>query len=1025
MNTGFDDPPADLDARIKRLEGELSRLTRELAEVRALASAARPEPSSVAEAVPAPERAAPAPPSASEHRPLSPPQPRISRAEPPKAAPPPARPAPTAPPSGPPRRTLGELARDWDLVGPRGFAVAGGAVTALGIGLFFVLAANRGWIDPTARVLLGAVASGLVLGAGLLLRARYGQYLAALGAVGAGVAGGYATLAAATARYDLVPDALALPLAGVIAAVATAIALRWQSQIIAAIGLLGAALAPALQALDTHLSWESAAFAGIVFAAAIAVSVPFAWHRLLLASAVLVGVQVEWLIADAPVRAGVGTVVVVAAFVGLLIAASIGRRIVQEQEDLAPPALGYALAAMGLTFLFALQLFDDRTFRGGALLVAAGVCALAFLGLQARRVPDLALVMGTAALAVAAVGTADLVSDAALTLAWAAQAVVFAVVASRLRDARLQATSLVYALLSAGHALAMEGRLDHLFDTSADHLHAVLPLAAAAVGLAATGVLARAEYEKRTESGLLAFLAEVRNALAVHHRGLREASLFAAALFGTIAGSFALVGISFEWGHVGASTLAAAVGAAILVVSGRRQSDPLAFAAYYWLGAVLAEALVYDLDEISVGGWAVVAAAAGLLAGAYLHRFFVPDSGSRDAVAGAAAFVAAFAGAIAIGDLAQTDVANGLGLLAASAVYVVLAAGVFRRAGLRDFSTTLWSLGLVLLLGAESLLVTDGTWRSVVIALTALAVGALGHPLDEARLWLAGGALALATSAIVGLIQVEPWLDEVELSRKDGLATGACALAGIGLAALRFRQERWRDLATLLGVAGLASVLATERVLVGDWQATAFVVALTGAAVATLAQPLRESRLWSAGTVIVGVTTYATLAAFTPLSHLFTASVRPASGAWVLLACLFAITVLALTSLVALHRSVIYTIAGGIALYALSLGLLDIAERVSSASIHTDFERGHTAVSALWALVGLALLLAGVLRGSAVVRYGGLALFGLTLAKIFVYDLAELSSIARAFSFILVGALLLTGGFFLQRLSDRVGPRNT
>lgn len=65
------------------------------------------------------------------------------------------------------------------------------------------------------------------------------------------------------------------------------------------------------------------------------------------------------------------------------------------------------------------------------------------------------------------------------------------------------------------------------------------------------------------------------------------------------------------------------------------------------------------------------------------------------------------------------------------------------------------------------------------------------------------------------------------------------------------------------------------------------------------------------------------------------------------------------------------------------------------------------------------------MRGSAVVRYTGLALFGLTLAKIFLYDLAELSSIARAFSFILVGTLLLTGGFFLQRFSDRVGPRSS
>ena len=109
-------------------------------------------------------------------------------------------------------------------------------------------------------------------------------------------------------------------------------------------------------------------------------------------------------------------------------------------------------------------------------------------------------------------------------------------------------------------------------------------------------------------------------------------------------------------------------------------------------------------------------------------------------------------------------------------------------------------------------------------------------------------------------------------------------------------------------------------------------------------------------------------------------------------------------------------------LYALSLGILEIAERVSTASVETDFERGHTAVSGLWALVGLALLVVGLLRGSRAIRYGGLALFGLSLAKIFLYDLSSLSSVARAFSFILVGGLLLAGGFFLQRLSDRLGP---
>jgi uncharacterized membrane protein len=116
-------------------------------------------------------------------------------------------------------------------------------------------------------------------------------------------------------------------------------------------------------------------------------------------------------------------------------------------------------------------------------------------------------------------------------------------------------------------------------------------------------------------------------------------------------------------------------------------------------------------------------------------------------------------------------------------------------------------------------------------------------------------------------------------------------------------------------------------------------------------------------------------------------------------------------------------VSGILALYAASLGILELAERLSSASVETDFERGHTAVSALWALLGLALLLTGLLRRSGLLRYSGLALFGLSLAKLFLYDLASLSSVARAFSFIFVGALLLVGGFFLQRLSDRLGPR--
>src|SRR4029453_3583916 len=113
--------------------------------------------------------------------------------------------------------------------------------------------------------------------------------------------------------YDLVPAALALPLADLLPAVATAIALRWNSQLLAAIGLLGAALATALQAIDTELGWGPPGCALIRPLATAAASIPRGGLELLVATAALVGVQVEWLVADADVRANVGTVLVTGA----------------------------------------------------------------------------------------------------------------------------------------------------------------------------------------------------------------------------------------------------------------------------------------------------------------------------------------------------------------------------------------------------------------------------------------------------------------------------------------------------------------------------------------------------------------------------------------------------------------------------------------------------------------------------------------------------------------------------------------
>jgi len=123
-------------------------------------------------------------------------------------------------------------------------------------------------------------------------------------------------------------------------------------------------------------------------------------------------------------------------------------------------------------------------------------------------------------------------------------------------------------------------------------------------------------------------------------------------------------------------------------------------------------------------------------------------------------------------------------------------------------------------------------------------------------------------------------------------------------------------------------------------------------------------------------------------------------------------------------RALTFGVLGAILFYAISLSILEIAELATNADVDTKFQRGHTGVSAFWGLVSLAFLYFGLTRRSRSLRLAGFALFGVTLAKIFLYDLAFLSSLTRALSFIAVGGVLLFAGFFYQRLTEQLEERD-
>jgi uncharacterized membrane protein len=71
--------------------------------------------------------------------------------------------------------------------------------------------------------------------------------------------------------------------------------------------------------------------------------------------------------------------------------------------------------------------------------------------------------------------------------------------------------------------------------------------------------------------------------------------------------------------------------------------------------------------------------------------------------------------------------------------------------------------------------------------------------------------------------------------------------------------------------------------------------------------------------------------------------------------------------------------------------------------------------SIAWALFALGLLLVGMHRQLAPVRYAGLALFVVTLVKLFLHDLAQLDQLYRIGAFIAVAILLIGASYLYQR----------
>jgi uncharacterized membrane protein len=73
-------------------------------------------------------------------------------------------------------------------------------------------------------------------------------------------------------------------------------------------------------------------------------------------------------------------------------------------------------------------------------------------------------------------------------------------------------------------------------------------------------------------------------------------------------------------------------------------------------------------------------------------------------------------------------------------------------------------------------------------------------------------------------------------------------------------------------------------------------------------------------------------------------------------------------------------------------------------------------------VAGVTALVLGLVRDNGAVRRGALALLAATAGKVFLYDLASLTSLYRAASFVVLGLLLLAGAYAWQRIRPRPLP---
>jgi uncharacterized membrane protein len=979
-------------SRLATLERRLAELRHQAGEAPAAARAA-PSPAPIVDRpAPAPPRPAAAARVAGEPMvtPRESPPPEAFQLRPPR-------------PEGPPLR---DTARAW--LEENGLAWAGGAALTLG-GLFLVsYAAQRGVFTPALRIVAAIVTGFVMLAASEWLRRRAeadagGHRLAAAATAGAGAATLYGAVWASYWLYAFIGLGAAGGLLGVVSLGLLVLAFR-HGEPLAVLAITGGFLAPVITGPEQWAAPALTAYLSLITVTGYAVAGQRRWGWAGLTT--LAGAAL-WGVAGFTAE-GYGRVAALAvAPVALSYAALEWRRRKGETvgtagrgdsfDLLAPAAVGAGAVLVGLLW-FRMDLGEAPAASG---LGAIGLAVLAAYGVRRGLIVPPLQALAYAAGAGAIVLALEVDGAGAAAQLWAA------------------AVALVLALagVAAGPG---RNRADGLWASAAAvvALLIVIPLngpyagggwipeaAASLVLLAAAAAVARRSDAPARDLPLAVWIWTAGAAALIALQQALDARVLpmaAAALSLTAAALHARLG----WRGFGAVMLAGALASLAALIS------PPLFEALHE-------------GELRWFAFAAVAAVSAALvyAGSWVARRADRPRESAEALE-TGALIIGLTGLFILLRLWSTAGAVGGGIM-----------DPFLEASLRTLLLLVAGLTSAQAVRADSSVI--GRWRGQALLLLGLAHGVVVQALVLNPLWAwwkpAVAGPPLADTLFVGFL-VPAALLGVATVRKVSIRRGLLAVyaAGAALFALLWALMETRRL-----FQGASLHAALDGIGRAEAAAYALVVLLFARAVLWLGEaaakrdwtfsPLARQvgvagccAAWAAVALSLWVFGYAASPWWGPID-------RPLAGhgAVALLFALYAAGALATLWLAPPAPRLGDPLLGRAArlgatavVFALTNLVvrwgfrgLDMRPDLREASLET------WTFSAVWGLYGFGLLVYGAARRSSDLRMAGLAVLMITLAKIFLFDMARLDGVVRAASFLAVGALLVTAAVLVRRLS--------